>query len=294
MLYVMMLHAALFAALFAGLYALSITVAGVPSRATVKLLRQSGAKNRKSLLKKVQTPLVAAISKIVRVPPYKRAKLKADLKRVNIHQTPEQYIATAWASALLTSLLVIPCLLSGMSISAVGVIALSVALYFTELQRIDRELEDLDDRIIAELPHFVRSLTVGIESRLPLSDTVANYLEAEPDSAMRQELLQLISTLSLANQREALLAFEDAIALPQLRTVVPVLIAVTEGTSDNGQLIMLANQMDALAEERLQQELLKRPGKIKRATIAIMVCALMMMVVPLIAQIVDGLSSTFG
>lgn len=288
------LYAVLFAALFAGVYTLTLTISGVPPRAAVKSLKRSGEKKKKSLLKSARMPLIAAISQLVRVPVYRRAKLKADLKRVGIDQTPEQYIASAWTSALLTGLLVIPCVIIGSAISAVGILALAAAVYFQELQRIDRALEDLDDRIVAELPHFVRSLTVGIEIRLPLSDAVATYLEAKPESAMRQELLQLISSLGLGNQRDALLAFEDAIALPALRTVVPVLIAVTEGTGDNGQLIILANQMDVLAEERLDQELLKRPAKIRKATIAIMVCALMMMIVPLLAQIINGLAVTLG
>lgn len=281
--------------LFVGLYALLGLLLGVKESFTVKRrLRQYHDKETVSnLLERLATPLSRTISKMINLPQYKHDSLYRDLRRAGLPYTPQEYYGMAIAKGLMIASLAVPLFLLGMLTPALGTVLIGFAFGMKERDMVKEKLKELNAAILNALPSFVRSVTESLKTDKNFQRIFEKYLENVPDTPLKSDLNKLIARLgSNQNKESALREFETALNNEHLRSFVNALIEVSRDGADQKYYFDAATQqMSVLNRENIKRAVAKRPKKIRRATIAMAVCAILAMIYPVVMQLVQGLSA---
>ena len=141
-----------------GLYEIATMVIVLPSRQTLKATKRLVQKHTilQDLKDLFVTPIATFISKFIKLDRIKREKLRKDLERVDIQESPEMYYANAITISLLMclgSLFLIPL---GMKIITAAAFLLAIAVYFANVERVKEKIKETNEAIKRELPRFVR------------------------------------------------------------------------------------------------------------------------------------------
>ncbi len=118
-----------------------------------------------------------------------------------------------------------------------------------------------------------------------------NYLKNEPNTPLYADIMHLIARLGVNNNQElALREFEKSINQEHLTGFISALIEVTRGIDQRIYFDAINRDMSVLNKENMKRTIAKRPGKIKKATIAMVICAMLIYLVPLTLQMANGMS----
>lgn len=206
--------------------------------------------------------LAVKLSKYVRMDAYKRKKLEADLKGLDINDSPEIYKARALLKPSLILLGVIPCLLIA-PILSVGVIATAIVIYFKDDMDIRERLRLKKEDIEFELPRFACTLKQELIGSRDVLTILESY-KKNAGTAMKGELEKTIADMRSGNYEAALLRFESRISIPALSDIMRGLIGVLRGDNNVSYFEMLSHDLDMLEVQRLENIAMKQPGKIKK------------------------------
>ncbi|RCX10415.1 Flp pilus assembly protein TadB [Anaerobacterium chartisolvens] len=279
---------------FAGMYAFLTAVFSIPSRKTkIALKRIKSSDDKKpGLYDMLLSPLVKKAADLIRLQPHKRNKLSVGLKKAGIGMEPEEYIAQAAVKSLLTACAGLLFILLGIPSAAMGCIFLSIAMYFKEKGKVDTVLKKTNEKILKELPRFIRTFSHSLKGTDDIIKIFETYRKVA-GKAFQYDLDVLITDLKIGNHEEALKRFDERLNIPQLSTFVSGIIGTSKGIDQNTFFAFMEENMKTLARENLRRELQKRPGRFKAATWAVAGCGLLMYVAPVISSIADGLKA-FG
>lgn len=206
--------------------------------------------------------LAVKLSKYIRMDSYKRKKLEADLKGLDINDSPEIYKARTLLKPVIILLGVVPCLLIA-PILSVGVIAIAVIIYFKDDMDIRERLRIKKEDIEFELPRFACTLKQELTSSRDVLTILESY-KKNAGAAMRGELEKTIADMRSGNYEAALLRFESRISIPALSDIMRGLIGVLRGDNNVSYFEMLSHDLDMLEVQRLENIAMKQPGKIKK------------------------------
>lgn len=206
--------------------------------------------------------LAVKLSKYVRMDAYKRKKLEADLKGLDINDSPEIYKARALLKPALILLGVIPCLLIA-PILSVGVIATAIVIYFKDDMDIRERLRLKKEDMEFELPRFACTLKQELIGSRDVLTILESY-KKNAGTAMKGELEKTIADMRSGDYEAALLRFESRISIPALSDIMRGLIGVLRGDNNVSYFEMLSHDLDMLEVQRLENIAMKQPGKIKK------------------------------
>lgn len=246
--------------------------------ATHKSMKAAKAFNRnnKNLVESdvFLTTIAAFLANYIKMDPYKRKRLEADLKCLNITTSPELYRATALIKSGMVLLGVIPCLIL-FPVASVGFMAASIILYFKSESDIREQLRKKKDEIEFELPRFVSTLKQELMSSRDVLAILDNYKKNAGDS-MKQELDITVADMRSGNYEAALLRFEGRLSIPALSDIIRGLIGVLRGDNNVHYFEMLSHDLDVLEVQRLENLAMKQPGKIKKYLFLLLMCLIIM------------------
>lgn len=286
---------AIFGLFSCGLYSLLTFLLGVKGSFFIKLrMRQYHEKESVSnMIERLAAPLARVISKMVNLPQYKHDSLFRDLRRAGLPYTPQEYYGMAIAKGVLVTSLAIPLFFLGSFVFAVGAILLGFIYTMRERDVVKEKLRELNAAILNALPSFVRSVTESLKTDKNFQDIFQKYIENVPDTPLKSDLTKLIARLgSNQNKEQALREFETALNNEQLRSFVNALIEVSRDGVDQKYYFEAANhQMSVLNRENIKRAIAKRPRKIKRATIAMALCVMLILIYPVVMQLIQGLKT---
>lgn len=252
-----------------GLYEIVTTVIILPSRRTLKSVRRLTEK--RSVLQDLKefciTPIASLIAKFIHLDHIKREKLRKDLERVDIQETPEMYYANAITISLwicFSSLLLIPL---GMKILIAAVFILAIVVYFANVEQVKEKIKETNEAIKRELPRFVRMYNHSRSDNVQFVDIAEKYSRIAGDK-FKYDLDMLIMDLKTGNEEEALLNFSERVNIPQVTSFVNVVLGGIKGDDMSVSLQLMEAEMKTLARENKRRIMQERPGKVKRATIA--------------------------
>ena len=236
----------------------------------------------------VTYPLTKIISKFIRMENYQKRKLEKDLARAGINLSPAEYYAKAYVKAglvILSSFIFVPL---GLTVITMCVMLLGIMLFFKERQAAREKLKKINGKILDELPRFVRTYNNSLKSSKDILKFMERYRKIVGDD-FKYDLDILITDLKTGNTEEALQRFDERVNIPQLSTFISGVIGTSKGIDQETFFYLMEQDMKILARENIKREIAKRPGKIKKATIAVGVMMFLLYLYPIFIDLKNGL-----
>jgi hypothetical protein len=202
------------------------------------------------------------LAKHIHLNPYRRQVMVATLKYAGIDLSPETYYAKSIVKAFI-------CLLPMVLFVSIMPIAIPIFVLLAVKQFMDgtREAQKIvikkREKIDQELTRFVETLAQEVEG----SKDVLSILEGYRSSAgelFRDEIEITISEMKSGSQEEALNHLAGRVGSAMLGQVVQGLLGVIRGGNEVLYFGLLAHDFQNLDYQKLEKEVLKRPGEMRK------------------------------
>ena len=232
-----------------------------------------------------------SLAKIMRLNEYTRAELENDLRTARMDITPEQYKANAIVKALVLGVFSIPMLFIFPLLSPVILVA-ALVVYNSENKKAGKKIKEKRQIIEYELPRFVST----VEKTLKHSRDVLYMLETYIPNAgedFKHELNITVADMRSSNYEAAITRLESRIGSPMMSDVCRGLIGILRGDDMALYWSALSLKFADVYRQQLKQRAQKVPKKVKRLSIALLVCFMLVYVVVIMYQIFDSLQLLF-
>lgn len=291
-----MILLALTAVIFFGfaVYNLACAFADIPTKRTSRMMllaRKQGVKAEK-LLDVYLTKIAGFIAPYLKLDRLKRNKLQRALEIAGMKLTPEVYTARAWVSAGavgICALLMIPL----MPLMAPILIGLAVALWFSSYYKVFDFVKKRRKLIENEIPRFALTIGQNLENDRDVLKILTSYRRVASKD-FGAELDQTIADMKTGNYEQALIHFETRIGSPLLSDVIRGLIGVLRGDDQRMYFKMISFDMRQIEQNNLKKEAAKRPKKIQRYSMMMLICILIIYLVVLCVEVLNSLGAFFG
>lgn len=272
-----------------GIYEVITTVIILPSRQTLKSVKRLTEKRTitQDLKEFLVTPIAVIISKFIKLSSIKREKLRRDLERVGIMDSPEMYYANAITISLwicIASLLMIPL---GLKVLTFALFVLSVLIYLKNIDLVKDKIQETNNAIKRELPRFVRMYNHSRGDNVQFVDIAEKYSKIAGEK-FKYDIDMLIMDLKTGNEEAALINFAGRVNIPQMTNFVNVVLGSIKGDDMGVALQLMEGEMKALSRENKRRIMQERPGKVKRATVATGMMLLVMYFFVLVMDLVQN------
>lgn len=232
------------------------------------------------------------ISRYIHLDAYRRRDLAATLRYAEIEQTPETYVASIIVKGITRLIWTIP----GAFISPILVpviIILTINKIMEETKKPRKIVTEKRAAIERELPRFVATIAQEISA----SRDVLSLLEVYRPSAgpiWRNELDITIADMRSGSQEAALNRLSGRVGSGMLSEVVRGLLGVLRGDDGTITFALLDHDYQKLEVQQLQKEALKRPGKLKKYVVLMMVCIFVMLGFLMAKDVMGNMGSLFA
>ena len=224
--------------------------------------------------------------------PFKRSQLEADLRTAQMDVTPEMFRANAIVKAMLVGIMAIPMAFIFPLLCPV-VLFLAVFLYNMEIKSVSKRIQGKRAKIEYELPRLV----FNIEKTLKHNRDVLYMLESYSKTAgpeMKHELDITAADMRSGNYEAAITRMESRVGSSMMSDVCRGLIGVLRGDDTEMYWASLAIKFSDAQRQQLRIQAQQVPRKLKRLSMCLLVCFMLIYVVVILAQIVNSLGVLFG
>ena len=259
------------------------------SKAIVSLSKHQ--KEKTSLLDVWLKGIASWIARHLKLNDFKRAQLLADLQTAQIQVTPEEFKANAIVRALLVGVFAIPTLFLFPILSPI-ILFLAVFLYIRENKSVTRKIQEKRGRIEFELPRLVFT----IEKTLKHNRDVLYMLESYAENAgpeMKNELKITAADMRSGNYEAAITRLETRVGSAMMSDVCRGLIGILRGDDTAVYWSSLAIKFNDVQRQQLRLEAQKVPKKVKRLSMCLLICFMLIYVVVILEQIVTSMGILF-
>lgn len=276
-----------------GLFLIFADLMKLPSIATQKAML-SASKQGKEKAKTLDALLMGWAVKLAKYIPmdeYKKSRMKNTLNAAGMNLTPEEFIASASLKSGIIAILIIPCLMI-LPLIAPILMFLSIIIYFKEIRKADEILKIKKEKIEAELPRFVATITQELKASRDVLSMIENY-KKNAGEEFADELDILTADMRSSSYEAALTRFEARINSPMLSDITRGLIGVLRGDDGSMYFQMLSHDMKQLELQRLKAQAMKIPPKIRVFSFVMLMCFLMTYMAIIVYEIIRSLSGMF-
>ena len=276
-------------------YNLTCAFADIPTKRTSRMMllarKQQGVKAEK-LLDVYLTKIAGLIAPYLKLDKLKRNKLQRALDIAGMELTPEVYTARAWvtAGAVGLSSLLMAFLIPLMVPVLIG---LAVALWFSTYYKVFDFVKKRRKRIENEIPRFALTIGQNLENDRDVLKILTSYRRVAGKD-FGAELDQTIADMKTGNYENALIHFETRIGSPMLSDVIRGLIGVLRGDDQRMYFKMICFDMRQIEQNNLKKEAAKRPKKIQRYSMMMLICIMIIYLVVLCTEVMGFLGAFFG
>lgn len=236
--------------------------------------------------------LATWLAKHLRLNEFKKAQLEADLKTAQMDITPEMYKANAIVKSLIIGVFAIPMLFIFPILCPV-VIFLSIFLYNREVKAVSRRIKNKRLKIEYELSRLVFT----IEKTLKHNRDVLYMLESYKENAgkeLKHELEITVADMKSGNYEAAITRMEARVGSSQMSDVCRGLIGILRGDDTQMYWASLAIKFNDFQRQQLRIQAQKVPKKVKRLSMCLLFCFMLIYIVVILAQIMSSLGVLFG
>lgn len=259
------------------------------SKAIVSLSKHQ--KEKTSLLDVWLKGIASWIARHLKLNDFKRAQLLADLQTAQMQVTPEEFRANAIVKSLLVGIFAIPTLFLFPILIPV-ILFLAVFLYIRENKTVTKKIHAKRDRIEFELPRLVFT----IEKTLKHNRDVLYMLESYAENAgpeMKNELKITAADMRSGNYEAAITRLETRVGSAMMSDVCRGLIGILRGDDTAAYWASLAIKFNDVQRQQLRMEAQKVPKKVKRLSMCLLICFMLIYVVVILEQIVTSMGILF-
>lgn len=256
----------------------------------------------KQLLDRFVMPMARRLSRFIPLEPEKEARMASILRRGGLNLTPKEYHARALICAAFTLPLLLLLLAVGATNLAPLGLVFAVIVYFHFTTDLKEGLKEKKRKIELELPGFIRSILykledgkVGSERSLVQVDLIGifeDYLLIAGE-VFYYDIAVLVMEMKAKDIETALRNFKERIGLPEVTFLCNALIGLYRGEQQREALRYLARDMDVKAKESLRKHLNRLPGKIKRASIPLVIVTLATLLYVIGSHLVKSMGGLF-
>lgn len=232
-----------------------------------------------------------SIAKVIKLNEYKRAELENDLQTARMNITPEQYKANVIVKAFVIGVFAIPMLFIFPLLSPVILIT-AVVVYNIENKKVSKKIKEKREKIEYELPRFVST----VEKTLKHSRDVLQMIEYHALSAgeeLKYELNITAADMRSSNYEAAVTRLESRIGSPMMSDACRGLIGILRGDEMALYWSALSLKFADVHRQALKQKANKAPKKVKRLSVCLLACFMLVYVVVILYQIIDSLGMLF-
>jgi hypothetical protein len=276
-----------------GLFFILLDVLKVPTKRASKVYLAVSKKGFKkpNPLEVAILELSEKLGRYIKLGDYNKRKLMMTLKSANINKTPEIFIATAYVKAGMTLLFILPILIIFPLLLPINIIV-SILIYFKEIGSADEILKKSKSAIEYELPRFVNTLSQELHGSRDVLSILETY-KKNVTGIFKRELDITTADMKSGNLESALTRFETRIGSSMLSDVIRGLVGTIRGDNNIVYFQMLSHDFKQLELQRLKAEVMKRPPKIRKYSMMMLGCFVMMYLVVMVLQIVDSMGELF-
>lgn len=278
-----------------GAYNLSCAFADIPTARTSKMMmlaRKEPGAGKEKLLDVYLTKAAGLLAPFLRLDKLNRSRLQAALAIAGLELTPEVYAARAWVTASAVGLCAVPMAFLMPLLSPV-LLGLAVALWFSTYYAAFDFVRKRRKLIEAEIPRFALAIGQNLENGRDVLKILASYRRVAGRD-FGAELDQTIADMKTGNYENALLRFETRIGSPMLSDIVRGLVGVLRGDDQRMYFKMICFDMRQIEQNNLKKEAAKRPRKIQRYSMMMLVCIMIIYLVVLCTEVMSSLGVFFG
>ena len=276
-------------------YYLACAFADIPtartSRAMLMVRRQQGVK-REILAEVYLTKIAGLLAPLLKLDRLKLNKLQSALHIAGVELTPEVYTAKAWVTAGAAGLCSLP-MAFVMPLMVPLLVGLAVALWFSTYYAVFDYVRKRRKLIEAEIPRFALTIGQNLENDRDVLKILTSYRRVAGRD-YGAELDQTIADMITSNYENALLHFETRIGSPMLSDVVRGLVGVLRGDDQRMYFKMICFDMRQIEQNNLKKEAAKRPKKIQRYSMMMLICIMIIYLVVLCTEVLSSLGAFFG
>ena len=277
-----------------GLYFVLADVYKIPYYKTSKTVESLSKrqKDKKSSLDIWLSGIAEWLAKHLRLNEFKRAQLEADLKTAQMDITPEMFKANAVVKACLIAVLAIPVAFIFPLLVPV-VLFLAFFLYRMEVKSVSKRIKAKRERIEYELPRLVSN----IEKTLAHNRDVLYMLESYAPNAgpeLKHELNITVADMKSGNYEGAITRLESRVGSSMMSDVCRGLIGILRGDDNRMYWATLALKFNDTARQQLRLRAQKVPKKVKRLSMCLLICFMLIYVVVILEQIMSSIGVLFG
>ena len=232
------------------------------------------------------------IARKLRLNEYKKGQLESDLRTAQMDITPEMFMANAIVKSLIIGVFAIPVLFIFPILSPV-IIFLAFILYRMNMKGISNRIKKKRARIEYELPRFV----FKIEKSLMHSKDVIEMIESFAKNAgpeFKHELDITAADMHSGNTEVAITRLEARVGSPLMSDVCRGLISINRGDVNTAYWNSLSMKFADFQRQHLKLEAEKIPKKVKRLSMCLLFCFMLIYVVVILVQIVSSIGVLFG
>jgi len=232
------------------------------------------------------------LSKHMKLNEFKRAQLEADLKTAQLDITPEMFKANAIVKAVIIGVFAIPVLFIFPLLCPV-ILFMAFFLYKREVKSVSVRIKAKREKIEYELPRLVFT----IEKTLKHSRDVLNMLETYATNAspqLQHELSITVADMRSGNYEAALTRLESRVGSAMMSDVCRGLIGILRGDDTALYWTSLSLKFNDIQRQQLRLQAQKVPRKVKRLSMCLLFCFMLIYIVVIVAQIMTSMNILFA
>ena len=290
-----------FLTLFTGVYQLLMIVTKAANRDTVATFSSSKVKVltlREKLLISVVKPLVEPLANLIPMPYAFQMQLTSELKQVGILFNAKEYYARGLVLA--SFFIPLPLMVSAVALPpflfySTAIIPVVMFFYFTS-----RHGELLKEKRIA-IRRALPSLVATIHNSLGYADTegeiygqvnligiFATY-QSIAHEVLKYDINLLLTEMRSDSVERALMSFRSRVRLPEVTILCDILIGLSKGQPSKTALAALSSDIQVRYREARRDELMRRPGEMKRAIIPLALLTIGTLLTVLVIDLVNSI-----
>lgn len=232
------------------------------------------------------------LSKHMKLNEFKRAQLEADLKTAQMEITPEMFKANAIVKAVIIGVFAIPVLFIFPLLCPV-ILFMAFFLYKREVKSVSIRIKAKREKIEYELPRLVFT----IEKTLKHSRDVLNMLETYAKNSgpqLQHELSITVADMRSGNYEAALTRLESRVGSAMMSDVVRGLVGILRGDDTALYWTSLSLKFNDIQRQQLRLQAQKVPRKVKRLSMCLLFCFMLIYIVVIVAQIMTSMNILFA
>lgn len=275
-----------------GLYELVTTVYTVPNRQTKKSIKRLTQQKKLSedLREFFVDPISKVILKFIKMDRIAREKKRKDLLRVGMDITPEKYYADAIVISLWILCLGALFILIGFPLFFAISVILSFALFFNNIEVVNKKIKFINQAITRDLPKFVMIYDHARGDNVQLVDIIEKYREAACKE-FQYDLDLLIVDLKTGSEESALISFAERTNIQELSNFVNILLGSIKGDDVSTAIQLTQREMEVIRREEKNRKILALPDKVKVSIYATGIMLAILAITPILMDMAKSLTA---